>query len=348
MSAPVVISGTLQRTPAWLDAKKNGIGSSQAAAAIGLSHWQSRIGLWAEFLGLVPPAAETMPMRLGAELEPFIARCYTEATGIKVRRANNLRQHPVHGFMLASIDRRAGRKPIELKWSARGDGYGEPGTDEVPDDVLVQVLHQLAVLDEPEGEVALLRPSRAQVDVFVIRREPAAEAAMIEEEAVFWDAVQTRTEPPVDGSEATRRTLNALYQRQAEDVILEADEIVASDLRALRAIRGELKGWAKTEAETEARIKAAMLADHATVIRAAGVGQVTWRQPKASETTDWKRVAGIYRDTLEAIAAGLPNADPWPLEVDAVVRAPQAIESLNTTTKPSTPRFVPKWETEEE
>src|SRR4051794_4013451 len=107
-ASPVIIP-VRQRTPEWLEARENGIGASQAAAAIDVSPWQSRIGLWAEKLGLVPPPTPTVPMMVGTELEPLIARLYTEATGVKVRRANMLRQHPEHAFMLASIDRRAGR-----------------------------------------------------------------------------------------------------------------------------------------------------------------------------------------------------------------------------------------------
>jgi len=95
-----------QHTAEWLAARENGIGASQAAAAIGLDPWQSPIGLWAEKLGLVPPPAENIAMQIGTELEPLIARLYTEQTGVKVRRANNLRQHSAHPFMLASLDRR--------------------------------------------------------------------------------------------------------------------------------------------------------------------------------------------------------------------------------------------------
>ncbi len=336
-----------QHTPEWLAARENGIGASQGAAAIGLDPWQSMIGLWAEKLGLVPPAAENVAMQIGTELEPLIARLYTDATGVKVRRANNLRQHSTHAFMLASLDRRAGRKPIELKFSARATGYGEPGTDEVPDHVLVQVLHQLAVLDEDEADVVLLRPGAAGVAIYPIRRDAEAEASIIEREAVFWDHVQSRTEPPVDGSEATRQTLNALYQRR-DDLVIDEPESIAGTLDTLRTARQAIGKAEAERAILEAQIKAAMLAAGATVIRAAGVGEIPWRQPKDSQVTDWKGLAIGLRGVLDA----LPDLDgslERALSDGFGTTRLDEIDSLFTTTKENTPRFgPPKWDQEEE
>jgi putative phage-type endonuclease len=331
-----------QRTDEWLEARMNGIGASEAAAAVGLSQWESRLGLWAHKLGLVPAREPTMPMRLGQELEPFIARLYTEQTGVKVRRANNLRQHPQHAFMLASLDRRAGRKPIELKWSERGMGYGEPGTDEVPDEVLCQVLHQLAVVDEPEGEVALLRPNRPEVAIYTIRREQAAEDWLIGEEAVLWDAVQSRTEPPTDGSEATREALAAIYPRDNGEAVT-ADDDGRQAMAALRHAREQLDAWEAIRATREAEIKAAI--GDATRIVAPGLGEITWKTTKDSETTDWKSIAAELRDLVD----GLPDLDGSLERAMSDAFGTTSLEdvfALHTVTKPGSRRFLPKWQEE--
>ncbi len=340
-----VILPVQQRTDAWLEARFDGIGASEAAAAIGVSQWQSRVGLWAHKLRLVPSPEPTMAMRLGIELEPFIARLYSESTGVKVRRANQLRRHPEHTFMLASLDRRAGRKPIELKFSERGTGYGEPGTDEVPDEVLVQVLHQLAVVDEPEGEVALLRPSRQTVDIYVIRREDAAEAAIVEQEAIFWDHVRSRTEPPIDGSEATARALSAIYPRDSGEV-LEADAELRDALTRLRAVRRNEKQIAGVRDELENRIKAAMAT--AAVVRAPGIGEISWRATKDVESIDWKSIAGELDRLVDYANEHLGgNAEATPLLVTGLALwRTGGLHSIHTTTKPGVRRFVPKWEEE--
>lgn len=341
-----VVLPVKQRTPAWLEAKQHGIGSSEAAAAIGVSEWQSPVGLWAEKLGLVPPAPENISMRIGTELEPLIARLYTEQTGVKVRRATQLRQHPAHDFMLASLDRRAGRKPIELKFSARAIGYGEPGTDEVPDDVLVQILHQLAVVDEPEGEVALLKPGAREVLIYRIARTPEAEAAIVEREAIFWSHVQSRTEPPVDGSEATHRALAAMYPRDRELVPVEADGEIAEAMRHLRITREEIAAREAWRDELEARIKAAMLAAGADRITAAGIGEIPWRATKPRGVVDWKAVAADYRASLE-LALSLHAAGD-PIDIGSVRAWIAGVIDEHTGTKETAPRFgPPRWEHEE-
>lgn len=344
-----VVLPVRQGTPEWLAAREHGIGASQAAAAIGVSEWQSPIGLWAEKLGLVPPQPANVNMEIGQALEPLIARKYTEATGVKVRRANNLRQHPTHAFMLASLDRRAGRKPIELKYSARAVGYGEPGTDEVPDDVLVQVLHQLAVVDEAEGEVALLKPGAEDVLIYVIARTPEAEAAIVEREGAFWEHVQSRTEPAVDGSEATKRALAAMYPRLIADHVLEvpADSALEAALAELRDVRGRQDADQLRRDEIEASIKAAMLREKATLVRADGVGEIPWRATKPRETTNWQPVAGAYRTLLEDLAVQASEAFTA-LLADRGLEELAAVEALHTETKATAPRFgPPKWQEEE-
>lgn len=347
--APVIVP-VRQRTPEWVEARKDGIGASEAAAALGISPYESRLSLWARKLGLIPPPEENLPMRTGTFLEPLIAELYTEATGVKIRRANQLRKHPVHDFMLASLDRRAGRKPVELKYSARGTGYGEPGTDEVPDEVLAQVLHQLAVTDEPEGDVAALIPGRAEVQIYTIRREAAAEAAIVEEEAVLWDHVRSRREPPLDGSEATRRALAQIYDRDDGTTIV-ADEATSELLGRLRIAQANLDRWQLVKDEAQAAIKAYM-GEHYR-LEAPGVGEVTWKRFERS-TTSWKTLAQVYARTLDNLAREARTAIPE-LTLDGIdvstdaglEQIHAALLALYSETKPAD-RFGPPTFTEEE
>jgi putative phage-type endonuclease len=343
-ASPVIIP-VRQRTPEWLAARENGIGASQAAAAIDISPWQSRVGLWAEKLGLVPPQEPSLPMMVGTELEPLIARLYTEATGVKIRRATMLRQHPEHAFMLASLDRRAGRKPIELKYSARGDGYGDPGTDEVPDDVLAQVLHQLAVVDENEADVAALIARRDQVQIYTIRRDAAAEAAIIEREAEFWRHVEMRTEPPLDGSDATHSYLRTRYPRDDGEV-LEADEAMTRALGDLHAIRQEQDAAGERRRELEASIQGVM--GTASKIVAPGVGSITWKATKDRETVDWRSLAIGLRGALERVVEfGLPSLDQVLSDGFGTTDLDE-LQAIHTTTKPGPRMFgPPRWEEED-
>ena len=71
----------------WLDVRKGGIGSSDAAAAVGLHPYKSPLQLWMEKTGrehLLPqvdPDDATSPMYWGTLLEPIVAAHYTRRTG---------------------------------------------------------------------------------------------------------------------------------------------------------------------------------------------------------------------------------------------------------------------------
>jgi putative phage-type endonuclease len=95
----------------WLEVRRTGIGSSDAAAAIGLNPYQSQLELWMQKTGkgallpAVDPSDDTSPMFWGTLLEPIVAAHYTKRTGNKVRKVNAVLQHPEHPWMLANVDR---------------------------------------------------------------------------------------------------------------------------------------------------------------------------------------------------------------------------------------------------
>jgi putative phage-type endonuclease len=73
----------------WLDVRKQGLGSSDAAAAVGLNPYQSQLELWLIKTGrdadLPKPDTddESSPMYWGNILEPIVASHYTKHTGHK-------------------------------------------------------------------------------------------------------------------------------------------------------------------------------------------------------------------------------------------------------------------------
>src|SRR5690606_13030659 len=95
----------------WLAVRKGGIGSSDAAAAVGLHPYKSQLQLWMEKTGrdaglpVVDPNDDQSPMYWGTLLEPIVAAHYTRRTGYRVRRVNAVLQHPEHSWMLANLDR---------------------------------------------------------------------------------------------------------------------------------------------------------------------------------------------------------------------------------------------------
>lgn len=340
MSALAVAVPVVQGSPEWLEARLDLIGASEAAASMGLSQWESKVGLWARKLRLLGPVEQTPRMRFGLMLEPIIATLAEEALDLapgSLRRVNQLRRSVEYPFMGASLDRvRPGRRIVELKWSERAEGYGEPGTDEVPDEVLVQVLHQLIVTGYESADIALLS-GPPPVRLYHVDRDTEAEAAIVEREREFWHHVETRTEPPIDGSEATRAYLATRYPRDFGTEMVATPELAGELGRAL-AGREAVKAAEEDQRTADNILKAAM--GTASRLDAPGVGYVLWRTSKDGTKTSWELVARAYRKMLDLAVAHAEKGEPF--EYDSVRAHADTIESLYTETKEGSRPFLPK------
>ncbi|WP_145912215.1 YqaJ viral recombinase family protein, partial [Alloalcanivorax xenomutans] len=84
----------------WLEVRKQGLGGSDAASAIGLNPYQSPLALWMiktgreDALPTAPQDDLASPLYWGTVLEPIVADAYARHTGRKVRRVHAVLQHP--------------------------------------------------------------------------------------------------------------------------------------------------------------------------------------------------------------------------------------------------------------
>ena len=72
----------------WLEARRGSLGGSDAAAVLGLNPYASPYSVWAEKTGRVPDKPDNEAMRLGRDLEDYVAARWQEETGKKTRRVN--------------------------------------------------------------------------------------------------------------------------------------------------------------------------------------------------------------------------------------------------------------------
>ena len=137
----------------WLAVRKHGIGSSDAAAAVGLNPYKSQLELWLEKTGRdagLPksdPNDGGKPDSWGNILEPIVANHYARRTGNRVRRINAVLQHPdpKQDWMLANIDREVtGASDVQiLECKTAGINGARLWKEGVPVYVQLQVMHQL-------------------------------------------------------------------------------------------------------------------------------------------------------------------------------------------------------------
>jgi putative phage-type endonuclease len=311
MAATAEYLSVVQRTPEWIEARQHGIGASEAAAACGLSPWESPYSLWARKCGLVPPIDTTLAMEIGTLTEPLNAARYADAVGMPVRRVNRLMRSKSRPFALASLDRRrADGRLVELKWSERADGYGDPGTDEVPEAVACQVTHQMFVAGADCADVSLLTGARDAIRVYTVRWDAEFADAMLEREARLWGHVEDRTEPELDGSAATLRALSERYPAAELEEVESADPDVAEALRAVLDVREAIARHQSTEKTLRVVLEAAQGA--AGLLTVPGVGSVRWAG-WVKGSTKWKDAAAALwgeiaaAESMEMAAKSLPE-----------------------------------------
>lgn len=279
----------------WLDVRRGGIGSSDAAAAVGLNPYKSALQLWMEKTGRdaglpqVDPNDETSPMFWGTLLEPIVAAHYTRRTGNRVRRINAVLQHPKHSWMLANIDREVVGAPDVQILECKTAGYhgARQWEEGVPEYVQLQVLHQLAVTGKQAADVAVLICGQ-ELRVHRIERDDRQIAHLIALEQAFWQRVQQDATPPADGSESADRALRALWpQDSGQTLDCTGDLRLSAAFSDLMALRQSLADTTARKALVEQLIQQHM--GDASVAKF-DAGEVRWKRSKDSTSLDVDRL----------------------------------------------------------
>lgn len=232
----------------WLEVRKQGIGGSDAAAAVGLSPYKSPLELWMEKTGRdaglskPDPKDTAHPTYWGTYLEPIVAAAYTQQTGNRVRKVNAVLQHPQFPFMLANLDREViGTSLVQLlECKTAGEFGAKLWQDGVPEYVQLQVQHQLAVTGKQAAHVAVLLCGQ-KLEIHLIRRDDELISRLITLEARFWEYVTTDTPPPADGSESADRALRVLYPGSAPAVDFSDDRNLSATFADLVSLRADIK-----------------------------------------------------------------------------------------------------------
>jgi len=284
---------------AWLGVRKHGIGSSDAAAAVGLNPYQSALELWlvktGRDAGLPKPDFddETSPMYWGTLLEPIVAAHYVRRTGCKVRRVNAVLQHPEYPWMLANIDREVmGHADVAiLECKTAGIHGSRLWKDGVPEYVQLQVQHQLAVTGKAAADVAVLLGGQ-ELRIHRIDRDDALIKRLIELEARFWAYVMADTPLPADGSDSAVKALQALFPADhGQTLDLRSDTAMNATFATWCETRHTIEQLSATEAQCKATLQQAM--GEASVAKFV-TGAVSWKKAKDTSTLDTAALQKTY------------------------------------------------------
>ena len=206
----------------WLSWRRKGIGGSDASTICGFNPYSSLISLYADKMGLLPDKEDSEAMRIGRDLEDYVAKRFCEKKNKKVRRRNAMFCHDKYEFITANVDREivgenAGLECKTTSAMTKCDFENE----EIPLNYLCQCRHYMNVMGYDRMYLAVLVLGRGFY-VYTIEYDKAEGDALLELEIDFWQTyIVANRCPDPDGSESSINAVNAIHgQGKNEEAML--------------------------------------------------------------------------------------------------------------------------------
>lgn len=280
----------------WLSYRRTGIGGSDAAVVCGLNPYVSQIELWADKTGRLPAKDESEAMRIGHDLEEYVAKRFCESTGKKVRRRNSIFRHNDYDFITANIDREiigenAGLECKTTSVYAKSDF--ENG--EIPLQYYCQCMHYMNVMGYEKMYLAVLVMGKAFY-WYEIPYDKGEAESLLKREVEFWNSyIVPDVRPAPDGSESAKNTLETIFNDRVENMItiFEQEEIAAK----LAEIKDQKKALDNKEKQLQQRIINALESN----TRGITVNYELSYTSRTRTGIDSKRLKAEYPDVYEAI-----------------------------------------------
>ena len=271
----------------WLMWRRKGIGGSDAGAICGLNPYRSAIDVWMDKTSSkIKEEHESEAMRVGRDLEDYVASRFCEATGKKVRRRNAMMQHDDLSFMLANIDREVvGENALLECKTANAYGKDRWANGKCPDSYEIQCHHYMAVTGAEKVYLACLIMGIEFVIVEIERDEELIR--MLEErEREFWERyVLTKTMPPPSGSDADEDAIKELY------VASHPGEVELPEFKQKLQRIDEIDNQTKELSEEKNAIKQEIMLEMGDLDTAwVGDRKITWKTSKPRQTVDSARL----------------------------------------------------------
>ena len=187
----------------WLKYRKQGICGSDAGAIAGMNPYVSAFSVYQDkTTNEVKEKSDNEAMKQGRDLEEYVARRFSEETGMKVKRANYIFQNEKYNWMLADFDRLIVGQKAGLECKTVSPYSAEKWKDgAVPLSYLLQVQHYLAVSGYECWYIAALIYGKDFV-IRKIERDEEMICSLIKIEEHFWfERVKKKNPPEPDGSD---------------------------------------------------------------------------------------------------------------------------------------------------
>ena len=275
---------------AWLEQRRNGIGSSDCSAALGMNKWDDATP-WHVFMdktGQLPlDLGDSEQMEIGREVEGAIVRMVARRAGFDYVRGLPGMVSRARPWQRTNLDAvfSTSDGPIPFEAKNTSEYQLEDWIDQIPDHAELQILHSMAVLNAPYGYVGGMVGGR-QIVWRRVERDPELIDYIITTEFALWqriakyheliagveyidddlEAELRALEPPLSSRDTMSTIVGAAPKRDAEVLMLDAEQAAVAREWHQRYLDAGADEKAAKAAKAEARNNLARIADGHDVI----------------------------------------------------------------------------------
>ena len=244
----------------WLIIRQTGIGGSDAGAVCGVNPYYSALDVYrSKIEDIKEDENEKEAIRVGHDLEEYVAKRFSEATGLKVRKSNYMYQSVEHPFMIADVDRLIVGADAGLECKTV-NAYGESNWKDgkIPIHYLMQCYHYMAVTGKRFWYIAALIMGRDFV-FYRIDRDDEVIKNLIKIEENFWNEhILKRVLPNPDGTESYSKALNEYFKYPESQEIIELSSDMDEKIFQREEIIRQIEGLKVEKEKLEQEIKLAL------------------------------------------------------------------------------------------
>jgi len=230
--------------------RKKHIGASDAPAIVGVDHFRNIADVYYSKINDLDDIKETDAIEVGNLCENAVLNWFVKERNVKIRRNQN-RVHK-NKIMSASLDAEVVgiKEGVEAKTSGLTSPYqptewGEPYTDEVPERVIIQCQHQMAVVANMNIVWVPALLGGIGFRLYKVERNESLIRDLEEIELDFWHKNVQKQIPPEDNLPAL--SLLKRIKRVPEKVVNIDSEIVKNWNEAKEVMRLAKKKKEETE-----------------------------------------------------------------------------------------------------
>jgi len=269
-------------TPEQIAERREGLGASDASAAVGLSPWKTPLRLYLEKLGEAGEEEheDALHLQMGHALEPVALEQFCRRTRLSIGDRQKKIVDPDWSQRWVTVDAISSDGGYV---EAKSTGFANPAEwgDELEDGAipmhyLIQAQHGLACSGLAHAWIPLIISNR-QFRLYRVTRDAELIALLTEKEREFWARVEARDPPPPANLDDVKLRWPSHQEKQ-----IDATAEIAHLLVEHRKVKEQIKAAESQKEELELQIKSFM-GECAEIVDVSGTKMCTWKQAKPTQ-----------------------------------------------------------------